>query len=95
MLQLYRTAISMRSDYTQAYINRGDVLMRMNRVKDAEEQYQMALRYEDDNPDIYYNLGVVRLEQGRKQQALVLVNSMSYMSVNVIKYNLIIVCKLL
>ena len=29
--QLYRTAISMRADYTQAYINRGDILMKLNR----------------------------------------------------------------
>ncbi|GAB6030154.1 hypothetical protein CHUAL_005833 [Chamberlinius hualienensis] len=29
---LYRQVISMRSDYTQAYINRGDVLIKMNRI---------------------------------------------------------------
>lgn len=28
---LYRQAISMRADYTQAYINRGDILIKMNR----------------------------------------------------------------
>lgn len=28
---LYRQAISMRADYTQAYINRGDVLLKLNR----------------------------------------------------------------
>ena len=32
---LLRTAISMRSDFVQAYINRGDVLMRMNRTNEA------------------------------------------------------------
>jgi hypothetical protein len=29
--RLYRQAISMRADYTQAYINRGDILLKMNR----------------------------------------------------------------
>jgi hypothetical protein len=29
---LYRQAISMRADYTQAYINRGDVLLKLNRL---------------------------------------------------------------
>ncbi len=30
--QLLRTAISMRSDFVQAYINRGDILMKLNRL---------------------------------------------------------------
>ena len=44
--QLYRQAIGMRSDYTQAYINRGDILMRLNRSRDAQEQYETALTFE-------------------------------------------------
>ena len=69
-VQLYRQAISMRSDYTQAYINRGDVLMRLGRPRDAQAQYETALQYEPDNADIYYNLGVVHLEQSLQQTAL-------------------------
>ncbi|PSN43004.1 Transmembrane and TPR repeat-containing protein [Blattella germanica] len=34
---LYRQAISMRADYTQAYINRGDILLKLNRTKEAQE----------------------------------------------------------
>lgn len=67
---LYRQAISMRADYTQAYINRGDVLIKMNRTKEAQEVYERALFYDSNNPDIYYNLGVVFLEQGKASQAL-------------------------
>lgn len=29
---LYKQAISMRADYTQAYINRGDILIKMNKL---------------------------------------------------------------
>nr|MBE5727517.1 putative transmembrane and TPR repeat-containing protein CG4050-like [Cucujiformia] len=36
---LYRQAISMRADYTQAYINRGDILIKLNRTKEAQEVY--------------------------------------------------------
>nr|NVI79219.1 putative transmembrane and TPR repeat-containing protein CG4050-like protein [Cucujiformia] len=36
---LYRQAISMRVDYTQAYINRGDILIKLNRTKEAQEVY--------------------------------------------------------
>ncbi|XP_046643729.1 protein O-mannosyl-transferase Tmtc3-like [Daphnia pulicaria] len=67
---LYRQAISMRADYTQAYINRGDILIKMNRTKEAQEVYEKALFYDRNNPDIYYNLGVVLLEQGKPSQAL-------------------------
>ncbi|KAL7645009.1 UNVERIFIED_CONTAM: hypothetical protein RMT77_004833 [Armadillidium vulgare] len=67
---LYKQAISMRADYTQAYINRGDILIKMNKTKEAQEVYERALFYDSSNPDIYYNLGVVLLEQGRPQQAL-------------------------
>ena len=53
---LYRQAISMRADYTQAYINRGDVLVRLNRTREAQRTYETALFYDNDNPDIYYNV---------------------------------------
>jgi tetratricopeptide (TPR) repeat protein len=71
---LYRQAISMRSDYTQAYINRGDILLKLNRTKEAQEVYERALLYDSTNADIYYNLGVVLLEQGRHNQALAYLN---------------------
>ncbi|XP_063635833.1 protein O-mannosyl-transferase Tmtc3 isoform X1 [Cydia splendana] len=67
---LYRQAISMRADYTRAYINRGDILIKLNRTKEAQEVYEKALLYDSGNPDIYYNLGVVLLEQGKASQAL-------------------------
>ena len=71
---LYRQAISMRSDYTQAYINRGDILIKLNRTKEAQEVYERALTFDSTNADIYYNLGVVLLEQGRHKQALAYLN---------------------
>lgn len=46
----------MRSDYTQAYINRGDILIKLNRTKEAQEVYERALLYDSSNPDIYYNV---------------------------------------
>ncbi|KAH8413666.1 hypothetical protein KR222_003100, partial [Zaprionus bogoriensis] len=71
---LYRQAISMRSDYVQAYINRGDILMKLNRTAQAQQVYEQALLYDSENADIYYNLGVVFLEQGKSQQAHVYFN---------------------
>ncbi|XP_071112558.1 protein O-mannosyl-transferase TMTC3-like isoform X2 [Haliotis cracherodii] len=59
---LLRTAVSMRSDYIQGYINRGDVLVKLGKREEAKQVYQQALKVDDDNADIYYNLGVVSLE---------------------------------
>lgn len=59
---LYRQAISMRADYTQAYINRGDILIKLNRTKEAQEVYERALLYDSNNPDIYYNVSKTLLQ---------------------------------
>ena len=67
---LYRQAISMRSDYTQAYINRGDILVKMNRTEEAREVYEKALTFEADNADLLYNMGVVLVNQKKVDQAL-------------------------
>ena len=71
---LYRQAIAMRSDYIQAYINRGDVLLRMNRTKEALNIYHEALKIDSKNADIHYNLAVVALEQQRPQEGLQYLN---------------------
>jgi len=54
---------------SKAYINRGDILMKLHRTPEAQQQYETALTFEDDNPDLYYNLGVVFLELGRHADA--------------------------
>ncbi len=71
---LYRQAISMRADYTQAYINRGDILLRLNRTQEAREVYEKALAFENDNPDLLYNMGVVLLGQGEYNEAMAYLN---------------------
>lgn len=53
----------MRADYTQAYINRGDVLIKLNRTKEAQEVYERALFYDSNNPDIYYNVSIELLRR--------------------------------
>ncbi|XP_050391330.1 protein O-mannosyl-transferase TMTC3 isoform X1 [Patella vulgata] len=60
--ELLRTAISMRSDYVQGYINRGDVLVKLGRIEEAIKVYEAALKHDPENADLYYNIGVVYLE---------------------------------
>ncbi|XP_052833233.1 protein O-mannosyl-transferase TMTC3 isoform X2 [Octopus bimaculoides] len=61
--KLYKSAITMRADYVKAYMSRGEVLVRLGRLEEAKEQYRIALHYEQSDADIYYNIGVVNLEQ--------------------------------
>ena len=72
---LYRQAIAMRADYVQAYINRGDVLIKMGKAGEAYQVYQEALQFEPDNADLHYNLGVVLIELGKPNVALEMFNN--------------------
>ncbi|OTF77278.1 hypothetical protein BLA29_006324 [Euroglyphus maynei] len=67
---LYRQVIRMRPDYVEAYINRGDILLRMNRTNEADHIYRMALNYDHNNADIYYNLGVVAIHSNHFDKAI-------------------------
>ena len=42
----------------------------MGRHAEALQVYQDALKYEPDNPDLHYNLGVVHIESGEPKIAL-------------------------
>ncbi|XP_033101589.1 protein O-mannosyl-transferase TMTC3-like [Anneissia japonica] len=66
---LFQRVITMRPDLTTAYINRGDVLLRLNRSFDAEQSFRTALEHDHDNADIHYNLGVIYLDRGELREA--------------------------
>ena len=92
---LYRQAISMRADYTQAYINRGDVLIKLNRTKEAQEVYERALFYDSNNPDIYYNVRIAtirrtfvvgRLVKARQTRRVVVKHKLQYCLLFFIKF---------
>ena len=72
---LYRKAIFRRSDYIQTYINRGDVLLRMNRSQEALDIYQEALKIDANNADVHYNLAVVALDQQKPELGLSYINT--------------------
>ncbi|KAA0197649.1 Transmembrane and TPR repeat-containing protein 3 [Fasciolopsis buskii] len=68
--QLLRRAISLRSDFVDAYQNYGSVLIKQGRLEEAENTFRTALTYQQKNPDLHYNLGVVLLDSGRKLEGL-------------------------
>ncbi|GIY10770.1 protein O-mannosyl-transferase TMTC3 [Caerostris darwini] len=68
--ELYKEAISMKTDYIDAYMQRASLLLKLNRSEEAHDMYKEALKYDQMNPDIFYNMGVLLLEQGKSLQAL-------------------------
>ncbi|XP_029457518.1 protein O-mannosyl-transferase TMTC3 isoform X2 [Rhinatrema bivittatum] len=68
--QLYRQAISMRPDFKQAYISRGELLLKMNKPLQAKEAYLRALELDELNADLWYNLAIVYIELKDPAEAL-------------------------
>lgn len=68
--QLYRQAISMRPDFKQAYISRGELLLKMNKPLKAKEAYLKALELDRNNADLWYNLAIVYIELKEPDEAL-------------------------
>ncbi|XP_054242526.1 protein O-mannosyl-transferase TMTC3 isoform X1 [Indicator indicator] len=68
--QLYRQAISMRPDFKQAYISRGELLLKMNKPLKAKEAYLRALELDRSNADLWYNLAIVYIELKDPAEAL-------------------------
>ncbi|XP_053362470.1 protein O-mannosyl-transferase TMTC3 [Clarias gariepinus] len=68
--QLYRQAISMRPDFKQAYISRGELLLKMNKPGEAKDAYLRALELDRTNADLWYNLAIVNIEMKDPSEAL-------------------------
>ncbi|XP_066505392.1 protein O-mannosyl-transferase TMTC3 [Hoplias malabaricus] len=68
--QLYRQAISMRPDFKQAYISRGELLLKMNKPSEAKDAYLRALELDHTNADLWYNLAIVNIEMKEPSEAL-------------------------
>uniref|UniRef100_A0AAX7UVE7 Protein O-mannosyl-transferase TMTC3 n=1 Tax=Astatotilapia calliptera TaxID=8154 RepID=A0AAX7UVE7_ASTCA len=68
--QLYRQAISMRPDFKQAYISRGELLLKMNKLTEARDAYLRALELDRTNADLWYNLAIVYIEMKDPSEAL-------------------------
>uniref|UniRef100_A0A8C6KXY5 Protein O-mannosyl-transferase TMTC3 n=1 Tax=Nothobranchius furzeri TaxID=105023 RepID=A0A8C6KXY5_NOTFU len=68
--QLYRQAISMRPDFKQAYISRGELLLKMNKLSEARDAYLRALELDGTNADLWYNLAIVNIEMKDPSEAL-------------------------
>ncbi|GFO13852.1 heterogeneous nuclear ribonucleoprotein q, partial [Plakobranchus ocellatus] len=67
--QLLKQAITMRTDYVEAYINLGDIQVKLGRSQEALRTYEAASLQDPTNADLYYNIGVVLLDMNETTKA--------------------------
>ena len=58
--QVYRELINMRSDFVDAYINLGGILVKQEKLLEAIDVYKLALNFGSKTSDLFYNLAVVQ-----------------------------------
>ena len=66
---LYQTALSMKPDFVEAHMNKGDLLLKLNRTQDARASFEKALQFNPQYTDAHYNLGTAHLLLGDKVMA--------------------------
>ena len=69
-IQAYIKALSIKTDYAEAYNNMGNALEKQGKIDEAIEAYQLALAIKPDYADAYYNMGITLQEQGKIDEAI-------------------------
>ena len=60
-LQLYNRALSMKVDMVEAYINKGDLLLKLDCLEEAKQSFLNAVKYNPNYVDAHFNLSSVYL----------------------------------
>jgi tetratricopeptide (TPR) repeat protein len=63
-LDLYNQAIAADSNYTRAWMDKGDVLMQLNRYEEAISVYDVVLAREDYLPEVWNSRGEAMMATG-------------------------------
>ena len=67
--ELYQKALSMKPDFVEAHMNKGDLLLRMNKSSDARLSFEKALQYNPSYTDAHYNLATALMQLGERKEA--------------------------
>ena len=65
----YTQAIKLRDDYERAWMNRGNLLSKMNRLQEAVEDYTIAITHYPDYGLAYYNRALAFHKIGQVKKA--------------------------
>ena len=67
--ELYQKALSMKPDFVEAHMNKGDLLLKMNKTQDARLSFEKAIQYKPDYTDAHFNLGTAFVQLGDRKEA--------------------------
>ena len=66
----YDEAIKLKSDFVDAYLNRGVAKMGDNKVKEAIANYNEIIRINPDYAEAYYNRGLAKTKSNKLEEAI-------------------------
>lgn len=73
-LELIDKALKIRPDFTDAWNTKGNVLMMLNKLKEAEECYKKSIQLDPNFPEAWVNLGVLYFKMEQYESSLGCVN---------------------
>ena len=68
-LKLYKRALSMKPDFVEAYMNIGDLFLKMNRTEEARQAFLKAIKYRPTYSDAHFNLATTHLQIAEPREA--------------------------
>lgn len=68
-IKLLRKSIEKNPEFYKAYYNLGCLFMKKNIYSSAEENFELAAKYNKENPFVFYNLGCAQMKMGNYAKA--------------------------
>ena len=69
-IEVYRKALSIKSDYAEAYNNMGVTLQEQKKLVEAIKAFNKAIAIKPDYAVAYYNMGTALKDQGKLEEAI-------------------------
>ena len=60
----------MKPDFVEAHMNKGDLLLKLNRTQEAITSFEKAIYHNPDYTDAHFNLGTAYVQFGMKEEAV-------------------------
>ncbi|MDA3862865.1 MAG: tetratricopeptide repeat protein [Deltaproteobacteria bacterium] len=67
--KMFKQALDNGADFVDLYVNYSETLFYLKKFKLAEKKVREGLKKYPDNPALWYNLGGIYMEQGKKKDA--------------------------
>jgi tetratricopeptide (TPR) repeat protein len=69
-IRRYQLARTLRPDYVAVHVNLGNLFLELNRLEDAQQAFNAALKLDNENPAAHYGLGQVAVSKRSYAEAI-------------------------